>query len=221
MCEYFGYKVVALLRVRIMNISIDGIERGRYRKLTLPEVEKLLGLVAGSGKTASPKRIAAPAVPLYKEKVQERLDVKRQKLEGGKGYKKDFKTDFKKDIKKDFKKDFKSGGKAEKPATGSKRFDKNKGLEPKAKPKYSRDAKAAPARKNGTSGAPKKGALGAKKYAKAGGKPTAKSAAKPAAKPANPGVRVAAKPKAAKGAKGGSSYADYKKGAGSKGRRGR
>lgn len=41
MCEYFGYRVVHLRRDRIMNITLDGLKKGRYRKLTLREVAEL------------------------------------------------------------------------------------------------------------------------------------------------------------------------------------
>ena len=41
MCEYFGYRVVHLRRDRIMNITLDGLKKGRYRKLTLREVSEL------------------------------------------------------------------------------------------------------------------------------------------------------------------------------------
>ncbi len=41
MCEYFGYRVVHLRRDRIMNITLDGIKKGRYRKLTLREISEL------------------------------------------------------------------------------------------------------------------------------------------------------------------------------------
>lgn len=41
MCEYFGYRVVHLRRDRIMNITLDGLKKGRYRKLTLSEIAEL------------------------------------------------------------------------------------------------------------------------------------------------------------------------------------
>lgn len=41
MCEYFGYRVVTLKRVRIMNLNIDGIEEGEYREITPAERKKL------------------------------------------------------------------------------------------------------------------------------------------------------------------------------------
>ena len=41
MCEYFGYRVVFLRRDRVMNITLDGLKKGRYRHLTREEVEGL------------------------------------------------------------------------------------------------------------------------------------------------------------------------------------
>lgn len=41
MCEYFGYRVVHLRRDRVMNITLDGLKKGRYRHLTAKEVKDL------------------------------------------------------------------------------------------------------------------------------------------------------------------------------------
>jgi 23S rRNA pseudouridine2604 synthase len=50
MCEYLGYEVVALKRIRIINISLD-IPVGRYRNLTDLEIKELQKLIAPSSKT--------------------------------------------------------------------------------------------------------------------------------------------------------------------------
>ncbi len=50
MTEYLGYEVVALKRIRIINISLD-VPVGRYRDLTDKEVEELNRLIAPSLKT--------------------------------------------------------------------------------------------------------------------------------------------------------------------------
>ncbi len=50
MCEYLGYEVVALKRIRIINISLD-IPVGRYRDLTDDEITELNQLIAPSSKT--------------------------------------------------------------------------------------------------------------------------------------------------------------------------
>ena len=41
MCEYFGYRVVHLRRDRVMNITLKGLKKGRYRHLTADEVKEL------------------------------------------------------------------------------------------------------------------------------------------------------------------------------------
>ncbi|WP_073994479.1 pseudouridine synthase [Parasporobacterium paucivorans] len=43
MCEYLGYKVVRLKRVRIMNIELGDLKKGCYRDVTPKEIEQLLG----------------------------------------------------------------------------------------------------------------------------------------------------------------------------------
>ncbi|SFJ37450.1 23S rRNA pseudouridine(2604) synthase RluF [Myroides guanonis] len=50
MTEYLGYEVVALKRVRIINISLD-VPVGRYRELTVNELDELNKLIAPSLKT--------------------------------------------------------------------------------------------------------------------------------------------------------------------------
>ena len=42
MCEHFGYRVRQLTRVRIINVKLDGLPRGKWRDLTRQEREGLL-----------------------------------------------------------------------------------------------------------------------------------------------------------------------------------
>ena len=49
MCEYLGYEVTALKRVRIMNILLD-VPVGKYRDLTSQELENLEKLLKGADK---------------------------------------------------------------------------------------------------------------------------------------------------------------------------
>ena len=44
MSKVFGYNVVKLERVRIMNITLDGIEYGKYRFISKNEAEEMLRL---------------------------------------------------------------------------------------------------------------------------------------------------------------------------------
>ena len=41
MCEYFGYRVLELKRVRIMNIQLGSLETGKYRRITPEEWQTL------------------------------------------------------------------------------------------------------------------------------------------------------------------------------------
>jgi 23S rRNA pseudouridine2604 synthase len=52
MCEYLGYDVIGLKRIRIINISLD-IPMGRYRDLTDAEIKELNELIEPSSKTGS------------------------------------------------------------------------------------------------------------------------------------------------------------------------
>lgn len=42
MCEYFGYKVVSLKRIRIMNIHLGSLKTGQWRHLSADEVKQLM-----------------------------------------------------------------------------------------------------------------------------------------------------------------------------------
>ena len=48
MCEYFGYRVMALKRVRVMNISLGDLKEGTYRDVTKEELEKLMKMIEHS-----------------------------------------------------------------------------------------------------------------------------------------------------------------------------
>lgn len=48
MCEYFGYKVTRLERVRVMNIELGNLKSGEYRKVTDAEIKELYELIKDS-----------------------------------------------------------------------------------------------------------------------------------------------------------------------------
>lgn len=52
MCEVLGYRVVALQRIRIMNIHLKGLPLGKWRFFTPAEIEIISAMVANSTKTA-------------------------------------------------------------------------------------------------------------------------------------------------------------------------
>lgn len=52
MCEYLGYEVTKLKRVRIMNVSLKGLKVGQWRELTNEELRDINKAVVHSKKTA-------------------------------------------------------------------------------------------------------------------------------------------------------------------------
>ena len=50
MCEYLGYEVVTLKRVRIMNITLEGIPYGKWRHFTKKELKTMNRLLESSKK---------------------------------------------------------------------------------------------------------------------------------------------------------------------------
>jgi len=51
MCDYLGYNVTKLERIRIMNITLKGIPMGKWRYLTQEEIDTINNLVRDSVKT--------------------------------------------------------------------------------------------------------------------------------------------------------------------------
>ncbi|WP_421920185.1 pseudouridine synthase [Marinifilum sp.] len=51
MCEYLGYEVINLKRLRIMNIELGSLKAGKYRSFTRKELKELLNLCEDSSKT--------------------------------------------------------------------------------------------------------------------------------------------------------------------------
>lgn len=52
MCEYLGYEVTKLKRVRIMNVDLSGLKPGQWRNLTEKELADINEAVKGSRKTS-------------------------------------------------------------------------------------------------------------------------------------------------------------------------
>ncbi len=57
MCEYLGYKVMTLTRIRIMNITLNNLPVGKWRYLSDAEIEKMNMMVASSSKTEEASHI--------------------------------------------------------------------------------------------------------------------------------------------------------------------
>ncbi len=79
MCEYFDYTVVALKRIRIMNISLD-VPVGKYRDISQTELNELNRLIADSTKTeeGSLPKVVRVAVNKNPEPTKDRKDFKKK-----------------------------------------------------------------------------------------------------------------------------------------------
>lgn len=51
MCEYFGYRVVTLKRIRIMNVKLGDLPEGQWRSLTQKEIDTLKKLASSMAPT--------------------------------------------------------------------------------------------------------------------------------------------------------------------------
>jgi len=77
MCEYLDYEVVALKRVRIINLSLD-VPVGSYREITAAEMKELNDLIGDSSKTEeaslpkTPTRFSKIAPPPTRDKSSNR-----------------------------------------------------------------------------------------------------------------------------------------------------
>ncbi|MDL2243889.1 23S rRNA pseudouridine(2604) synthase RluF [Parabacteroides sp. OttesenSCG-928-J18] len=70
MCEYLGYTVTKLQRIRIMHIHLGNLKTGQYRNLTAAETEELYRKISTSAKTQSTstkKKSSAPSSVRKKE----------------------------------------------------------------------------------------------------------------------------------------------------------
>lgn len=59
MCEHFGYDVLKLERIRIMNLNLKGIPLGEYREFKKHELEGLNEMLRNSVQTDEPKKSAS------------------------------------------------------------------------------------------------------------------------------------------------------------------
>lgn len=86
MCEYLGYEVVKLKRIRIMNIELD-VPVGEYRHVTKQELEELDRLTGESIKTeeasVDQKPPEAPAKPHKKDSFKHSAKKPQKRNKGG------------------------------------------------------------------------------------------------------------------------------------------
>lgn len=82
MCEYFDYTVVALKRIRIINISLD-VPVGKYRDITKAEMDELNRLIGESTKTEEGNlpKTDKPLVSKNPAPTKDRKDFKKKIIE--------------------------------------------------------------------------------------------------------------------------------------------
>lgn len=62
MCEYLGYEVKKLTRIRIMNVELGNLVPGKWRYLTAAEITTIEQLIATSSKTNTPPTVVAKPI---------------------------------------------------------------------------------------------------------------------------------------------------------------
>lgn len=63
MCEYFGYEVRKLERVRIMNVSLTGIPLGEWRDLTETELDGIFSMIEKSSSESNTSKVKPKPKP--------------------------------------------------------------------------------------------------------------------------------------------------------------
>lgn len=83
MCEYFGFEVTKLVRVRIMNIDLKGIPTGDWRELEQEEINEILKLIEDSKSDIEKPKQKSGSKPLKKptNKATANPDLRRSTLE--------------------------------------------------------------------------------------------------------------------------------------------
>lgn len=81
MCEALGYEVFKLRRVRIMNISLDGIPNGKWRYLTDAEVAEILAMCEDSTGTEEASKVDAKGHNIRKATDAKLFDSREENRE--------------------------------------------------------------------------------------------------------------------------------------------
>lgn len=87
MCEYLGYRVTVLNRVRIMNVELGRLKPGSWRKLSPLEMEQINKMIANSSKTQEASKDTNKNRPQagkqYKPKPKAKKDFSSSKVKRG------------------------------------------------------------------------------------------------------------------------------------------
>ncbi|TVO37856.1 23S rRNA pseudouridine(2604) synthase RluF [Vibrio algivorus] len=78
MCEALGYDVYKLRRIRIMNITIDGLPNGKWRYLTDAEITEIHNMIEGSVGTEEASKVAADGHTIAKATDAKLHDARKQ-----------------------------------------------------------------------------------------------------------------------------------------------
>jgi 23S rRNA pseudouridine2604 synthase len=79
MCEYFGYDVVKLERVRIMNVTLKGLPQGDWRDLTPDELNGIFKAIEKSESTATKEKKVITQSRRWENKPKKTFDGSKQK----------------------------------------------------------------------------------------------------------------------------------------------
>jgi len=82
MCEYLGYQVLTLKRIRIMDLTLDGLKEGEYREATRIEWENLERKTADSSQLPAFLRQEMQRVSLPAAKKQKGFSMKPKPASG-------------------------------------------------------------------------------------------------------------------------------------------
>ena len=92
MCEALGYDVFKLRRVRIMNISIDGLPNGKWRYLTDAEIAEIHSLISDSSGTEEASQVDGKGKSIKKATDAKLFDSRQQDAAERNGGKIQYKT---------------------------------------------------------------------------------------------------------------------------------
>jgi len=78
MCEYFGYEVIKLERIRIMNISLKNLPLGEWRMLNEDEMSEIMNLIADSSSEVKPSSNTKRQIPTDRKSLPEASKLKEE-----------------------------------------------------------------------------------------------------------------------------------------------
>ena len=83
MCEYFGYHVTNLTRIRIMNINLGRLKTGDWRNVTEKEIEEMNRLIQTGSQKEGPKDKGSHTAPIQTKSKADGRDKLQTKPKSG------------------------------------------------------------------------------------------------------------------------------------------